>query len=70
MKYEVLVTRDASEYVVLEIEADSKETAAQAAIDSANNDSNVGWELNDNNARFDAYLGSGVDDDVTELENE
>ena len=64
MKYEVLVTRDATESAVIEVEADSKDAAARAAVETANSEA-VGWEINDNIAS-DAYLGSGVEDDVTD----
>jgi len=60
MKYEVLVTRDATESAVIEVEAESPEKAADAALDKAGFYP-VKWEINDN-AGGHAYLGSGLGD--------
>lgn len=64
MKYEVLVTRDTTESTVIIVEAESKDEAARDAIDKANSEANC-WEINDNVASY-AYLGDGVEGDVTE----
>lgn len=66
MRYEVLVTRDTTESATIFVEAESKEDAAREAIDAANSGAHE-WEVNIENAPS-AYLGSGVDDDVTEAD--
>ena len=64
MKYTVLVTRDSTESAYIKVEADSKEDAAETALDLAAC-SDASWELNDGGS-YEPYLGAGIDDDVTE----
>lgn len=64
MKYLVLVTRDRIESAAVEVEAESPAEAADYAMDKAECE-DVDWELNDA-GEYTVYLGSGVEDDVTE----
>lgn len=62
-RYEVIVTRDATESVVIEVNADSEDEACFKALDDAKNAQQ--WEINDDHAP-DPYLAAGRDD-VTEI---
>jgi len=67
MKFKVLVTRDCTESVSVEVEADSRDEAAGKACSKAYGDYDLEWTYNDGSGSDYPYLGD-EDEDVEEVE--
>lgn len=63
MKYQVIVTRDITESVVVEVEADDPHKIDELAIASAKD--STGWELDDASTPGESYVT-----DITEVSDD
>ena len=56
-RFTVIVTRDTTESVIVEIEAENADEASEKAIDYSYNNPNIEWEQDDTpNASSDHYV--------------
>lgn len=69
-QFDVLVTLNTTASATISVQADDKKGAADKALEIARQGGGD-FELNDGNHRYsdDVYLGSGVEDDVEEVED-
>ena len=64
--YEVILTTDQTASAIVTVQAKSREAALEAAVMKANSE-NVVFETNESAVAI-YYLGGGLDDDITEIE--